>query len=407
MAANSGVVDTSVFKGVADLHAEVLSNDSVVAPAHEVVQDSDLIADSSMPVHADAAPEHSGDVAATSTENATAEDTGHVHAELAYADTDHAYADVDHAYADHGVADIDHAYADHAFADAAAPDSMFADHSILTADDGMPHSFGADAAKGQDDGNNAALWWWAGGAALAAGAIGYWAGDDNNDDASSTTTAASPDVHVVVESAGNAYIDTNGDGVHQDTETTLAEFGHGGSADLAANSVTVHFNGIPGDAIDLTGFGADDKIEFHMEAMAGNYVFNGHGQASYLTDMSISAKSGVGSWAALYPHVNSGYQASIDIHQTTGSPTADFNGNLLSHVYYMDIGNGTIGGATPHETAIAFWTDVGNALNDNALLFPTWNGTNTFTTNGVLASLNANNEGGVVDFIWPSTAIVG
>ena len=393
MAAKSGVVDTSVFKGIADLHAEVLSNDPVVAPAHEVVQDSDLIADYSMPpAHADAAPEHSGDTAATSTEDATAGDTGHAHADLAVADADHAYADVDHAYAD-----VDHAYADHAYADATIPDSAFADPSMLPADAGTPNSLGAEPGKQGDDGHNAAAWWWVGGAAVAAGAIGYWVADDNNDDSTQTSVAASPDVHVVVDSFGAAYIDVNGNGVHDTGEDTLAAFGRGGSADLAANSVTVHFNGMPGDALDLTGFGADDKIEFHMAAMEGTVFDN---QASYLTDISIWTSGGTSTYGASYNvHAGFGY-ASIDVHQcTTSTPTADLNGNIITHAYYIDIGHQTIG---TYETAIAYWTDAGNALNDNALLFPNLEASGI---TAVVNNLNANNEGGLIDFIWPAEVL--
>jgi hypothetical protein len=403
MAARSGVVDTSVFKGIADLHAEVLSNDPVVAPAHEVVQDSDLIADPS--IHADAAPDHGSDTAATSTGDASADDTGPVHADLAYADTDHAYAD-----ADHGVADADHAYADHAYADSIVPDSTvaFVDHTIPLADDGMPHSLGA--AQGQGDSHDAAAWWWVGGAALAAGGLGYWAGHEHNDDSSSSSSTAAPDVHVVVESEG-AFIDANGDGVQQDTETTVADFGHNGNADLASEHVTIHFNDVPWTAIDITGFGADDKIEFHVEAMVANNGLNA--LASYLTDLAINTSGDVGTWAAFYPHATVNAQASIDIHQIdtyTPSFTSDLSGNALGSVYYMDIGykvfTGT--GASPalvssNEAGFAFWTDAGNALNDNALVFPTWNGADNTAT--VVADFNANNEGSVVDFIWPVVTV--
>jgi hypothetical protein len=424
MAARGDVIDTSAFKGIADLHAEVLSNDSVVAPAHAVVQDSDLIADYSMPpAHADAAPEHSGDVAATSTENATAEDTGHVHAELAY-------ADVDHAYADHAVADIDHAYADHAFADhafadAAAPDSAFTDHSILAADDGTPHSFGADAAKGQDDGSSAAAWWWVGGAALAAGALGYWAGDDHHDDATSATTTASPDVHVVVESTG-AYIDTNGDGVHQSTELDVANFGHGGNADLAADSVTVHFNDVPTDVLNLTGFSADDKIEFHVEAMMGNN--SGHNQvldahASYLvsvgtgyslsdvfkTQVSYEFKGHTTSAVPLTPYY---HYTSIDVIQHRADIGSTINNahesvyalSLATHAVHPTVGAVHLASTFANTAPFAYWTDAGNALNNVALLLPHAH-TGSGAALSYAADLNANNEGGVVDFIWPATIV--
>ena len=406
MAARSGVIDTSDFKGIADLQAEVLSNDPVVAPAHEVVQDSDLIADYSMPpAHADAAPEHSSDTAATSTEDATA----HPHADLAVADADHAYADVDHAYAD-----VDHAYADHAYADATAPDSAvaFGDHSMLLADAGTPHSLGADAVKGQGDDSDKVIWWWAAGGAVAGGATGYLAGDDDDTTTSTTTSsAATPDVHVVVERNG-AFIDTDGDGVHDKGETEAAVFGALGNASLAADHVTIHFNDVPLDALNLTGFGADDKIEFHVESMinhgiVANGTTNSAFLAQHLASLSVTSDP-TDVWYGLATSAG-GTGAFIGIHQHTWT-ALDFNHNPHSSVYMMSadtlnafiVSTSSLFSTT--NAAIAFWTDAGNALNDNALLLPNYTGGNT---SAVRANLNVNNEGGLVDFIWPSAAPLG
>jgi hypothetical protein len=412
MASKSGVVDTSVSKGIADLHAGVMADDPVAAPAHEVVHDSDLIADPS--IHADAAPDHGVDTAVTSTVDASADDTGHVHADLAYADADHAYAD-----ADHGVADVDHAYADHAYADSIVPDSAvaFVDHPIPLADDGTPHSLGA--AQGQGDSHDAAAWWWVGGAALAAGGLGYWAGHDNNDDNHSSSSATTSDVHVVVDRGNDngvfthaAWIDTNGDGVHQEdgTEDTPAVFGHGGSADLAANHVTIHFNDVPLEALDLTGFGTDDKIVFHIDPMidrsiVSNDASTGTFHAQHLTDVAISPDDPAVTYWLASPQGNNG--AHFSLHQHPANGVTDFNsithdalgGYLWANVQTLIwTDSATASGPMNDNAVIAYWSDTDNALNSVSLLLP-----NTTAINHT-AALNANNEGGLVDFIWPSGA---
>jgi hypothetical protein len=353
-----------------------------------------------------------------------------VHADLAYADGDHAYADADHGYADSPVADLDHAYADHAYADAIIPDSAFSEHSMMPADAGTPHSLGADAAKGGGDGHDAAAWWWVGGAAVAAGGLGYWAGHDNNDDNHSSSSSASPDVHVVVESTG-AYIDTNGDGVHQTTETTVAEFGHGDNADLAADHVTIHFNSVPlageaPDLLNLTGFGADDKIEFHVEAMMGNNqdhyaVLDSH--ASYLVSVGTGYSLGdgfntqvsyefQGHTTSVVPATPYYHYTSIDVIQHRA--TASFSGNVHENVYALSLAehavHPTVGAVHlastfAHTAPFAYWTDTGNALNDVAKLLPQEH-TGPSAALSYAADLNANNEGGVVDFIWLSAPVL-
>jgi len=107
-------------------------------------------------------------------------------------------------------------------------------------------------------------------------------------------------VHVVVDRTG-AWIDTNADGVHQTTENLLAfdaaeGVGHDSTMgyysgrvaadliDVAHNSVVIRVNDMPVDgngneyALDLSGFGADDKIEVDVGAMfaSGNW----YGQSS-------------------------------------------------------------------------------------------------------------------------------
>jgi hypothetical protein len=434
MAARSGVVDTSVLKGITDLHAGVVSDDPVVAPAHEVVQDSDLIADSS--IHSDAAPDHGGDTAMS------AEDAPAAHADLAY-------ADADHVVADQGIADVDHAYADHSYADASVPDSVFAAHSIMPADDGTPHSLGA--GQGQDDSHDAAAWWWVGGAALAAGGLGYWAGHDHNDNNdSSSTTVPAADVHVVVE-RGDAsdgpvvdtlFIDDNANGVHDTNELTVADFGIGGNADLAANHVTVHFNDVPLEPINLTGFGEDDKIEFHIEAMINNGIVTNQGSVSVIAQHLSGMVIDPGHPAVTYTLAGTDGANGVrfELHQHDTTSLTDFNGhgwdyamnnglldplggylradNLATHILGNQIGFTADGASVTfsfsmNSGAIAYWSDTDNALNHNSLLVPNYvmgtlfTGTNTTGNSSVIRdNVNANNEGHLVDFIWPSGAPV-
>ena len=86
-------------------------------------------------------------------------------------------------------------------------------------------------------------------------------------------------VQVVVERDG-AWIDTNANGVHDGNENVQAfDSGEGGSGtdlvDVAHNSVVIHFNDVPYTQLNLTGFGADDKIEIDVAAIHDNGGYMG------------------------------------------------------------------------------------------------------------------------------------
>lgn len=78
-------------------------------------------------------------------------------------------------------------------------------------------------------------------------------------------------IHVVVEAKG-AYVDMDADGNLDEDETQLA-FDRNSGEDLIGvgrNKVVVHFNDAPDVALDLAGFGSDDRIEIDRSAFQAN-----------------------------------------------------------------------------------------------------------------------------------------
>ncbi|MFW9616583.1 Calx-beta domain-containing protein [Aquabacterium sp.] len=79
-----------------------------------------------------------------------------------------------------------------------------------------------------------------------------------------------PTVHVVIDGDG-AYVDTDADGVHDASETSLAFSSTGADLiDVAHNNVVLHFNDAPDVALDLQGFGRDDRIEIDVADFRAN-----------------------------------------------------------------------------------------------------------------------------------------
>lgn len=196
-------------------------------------------------------------------------------------------------------------------------------------------------------------------------------------------------VHVVVEREG-AVIDYNGDGVRDNGENRLADFGPGGSADLAgATPVTIHFNDIPQNALDLTGFGTDDKIEFDVQAMRNNSIFSS--STPQLNNFNTSSSQ------VLYTFSSSPSGVRIAVMQNTSTTVTTFNGTRSS-VYALKISNISISSQT--NGAFAYWnsTDTNNALNSVSNVLPGYTGGNT---SAVLATLNSTApHSGLVEFIW-------
>ncbi len=208
-------------------------------------------------------------------------------------------------------------------------------------------------------------------------------------------------VHVVVERDG-AVIDIDGDGVRDNGENRLAQFGAGGTADLTgATPVTIHFNDIPSNALDLTGFGTDDKIEFDIRALRQNNILDTAAtQLSY-----ISAVPTTGTPVTVRYAFNS-FSSSpmvLTVRQSSGMVTT-FNGSTHANAYALQFTTMWTPINSRSSGAFAYWTDAGNALNNATNILPGYTGGNT---SAVLATLNSNApHSGLVDFVWPVHLVV-
>ena len=215
-------------------------------------------------------------------------------------------------------------------------------------------------------------------------------------------------VHVVVERDG-ALIDYDGDGVRDNGENRLAVFGAGGNADLAGlTPVIIHFNDIPQSALDLTGFGTDDKIEFDVASLQGSSasILNPTAAAAGLASFTFGALSLVGynftRISGTSPSTSTTSYNRVRVHQATNTRIG-FSGSSHAGVYGISFTsiNTSISGRT--NGIVAYWTDTGNALNNDANLLPDYTGSNH---TDVLAALNANNYPGLVEFVWPVNVVV-
>lgn len=93
-----------------------------------------------------------------------------------------------------------------------------------------------------------------------------------------------PELNVIVNGSG-AFIDANFNGmIDLDESCSPVIFSGGGSTDLTTHAVTIHFDGVPGSALDLSGFNADDRIELDAQGLASNYwnpMLTGNGGSPY------------------------------------------------------------------------------------------------------------------------------
>ncbi|MFZ2949204.1 MAG: hypothetical protein WA003_06935, partial [Desulfuromonadaceae bacterium] len=193
----------------------------------------------------------------------------------------------------------------------------------------------------------------------------------------------------------DAVIDFDGDGVRDSGENWLADFGAGGNADLA-NSVVIHFNDIPGTALNLTGFGTDDKIEIEMEDSWINDFAVGLNSVNY----QLARFSG----GAPTPITGN----TITVIQARGT-FADFNSNNYTNAYritYTGTTHTPSNAVVPVYGAIAYWTDATNALNNQANLLPDYFDATPLSHTAVLANLNTNHYPGLVEFVWPVNVVV-
>jgi hypothetical protein len=124
-----------------------------------------------------------------------------------------------------------------------------------------------------------------------------------------------PEYRIIVGAGGEAFVDENGDGIIGESETTLAfdMSGEGPAIDLFGlddKSVVIEFEGVPTKPLDLSGFGADDRIEIDRGAFEqlGWDVLDDANQTSKNGFVGFTDAQGtepVGFGAALLPVQNS------------------------------------------------------------------------------------------------------
>lgn len=250
-------------------------------------------------------------------------------------------------------------------------------------------------------------WMWMGAAAIAGGGLGvaFGANHGGNDAA---PAAASVDLgHIVVEREG-AFVDVNADGIHQTDGNEVAISNADLSAKLEANdvAVTIHFNDVPMEAINLTGFGEDDKIQFDVTALHDNKVLaNGSDRLGDLDVYTSSPNRRID-----YTFTNADVSGvSFQFFEHSVPYTHDFNDNPLTNIYFLRASyissaafDRTVSPANPWEStgaAIAYWNDGVNALNNQSLMLPYF--TKGVNTAAVIANLNSGSYAGVVEFVNP------
>lgn len=210
-------------------------------------------------------------------------------------------------------------------------------------------------------------------------------------------------VHVVVERDG-AFIDIDGDGILDNGENRLAGFGVGGNADLANRSVIIHLTDAPQSALNLTGFGEDDKIEIDVAALLNNGILNSTAVYGGLASFAFEGLGLLG----YYFSRTTGTSSSLTTHFTwirvnhSSAMRPDFRGTSYGPFgITLNYINTSISGRT--QGLIAYWTDSSNALNNMTKLLPDTL-TNTYTE--ILANLNANHYAGLVEFVWPVNVVI-
>jgi hypothetical protein len=288
----------------------------------------------------------------------------------------------------------------------AAPSDLLALNTVQSLVDSTVQA-AEPAAEG-----GASNWLLLGGAAVLGGGVAALAiaDSDDNDDVAAPTP--SDEVAVVVERTG-AFIDEDADGVLDEGEDTAADFGEDGNADLANLDVTIQFNDVPETALNLTGFGTDDLLEFDVAALQENGVivpYNSQLQYVYVN---------TGTKAYIEPGFSDGTDLSIMMgtsHYWGGVP--DLAGNTYDGMYGLiasDMWSVVTGGSTGYGSYgsawMAYWSDSGNALNSVANVLPDYStGYGSSSNPTVVSHINAGDYaatyGGVVDFIFADQVAV-
>lgn len=285
------------------------------------------------------------------------------------------------------VSDADVTYTDHIASDVA---EVVSDQPELVAMNVVDQISESTVQAGSEAAAGGIPWMWMGATAVAGGGLGLALGANqgNNDQPPAGEPAHQTEyaVHVVVERDG-AFIDNNENGVWDDGIDEEAIFaGELDNVHLANNSVLIHFNDVPLEALDLTGFRADDKLQFDVQAMRDGHVF----------DYPSSLVTWVGSGSSDFTY---GFEYGVDfaVCRHRHDTTKDFTSNSYYDQYALHVADIDTSINDTTSAIIAYWSDADNALNDIELLLP---------DNPVIANLNAGTGGGLVEFVTQSQHVV-
>jgi hypothetical protein len=291
------------------------------------------------------------------------------------------------------VSDADVAYTDHISSDVA---EIVSDQPELVAMNTVQHlTNSAVLADENATGGGGIPWMWMGAAAIAGGGLGVAFGANHGgNDAVPVAAPVDPTVHVVVERFG-AFIDTDKDGMKDLRETTAAVFSEGENADLVNDAVVVHFNNVPLDAIDLTGFTEDDKVRFDVGSLQDHHLLNT--SSNSITGLEITSENGND-----YTYFQFTNDPSISLLRYRLSGSAKGFNNDPHHDMYALQAYSMEKSVNGHNTGvIAYWDDPGNALNFQAnVLQPLYTNNNTDEIRSNLNDSTATH--GLVEFVWPA-----
>jgi hypothetical protein len=268
----------------------------------------------------------------------------------------------------------------------------------------------------------ASNWLLLGGAAVLGGGVAALAiadSDDNDDPAA----PPSDEVAVVVERTG-AFIDEDADGVLDEGEDTAADFGEDGNADLANLDVTIQFNDVPETALNLTGFGTDDLLEFDVAALQENGIIV---PGTMVSGSKTSRLAYVNAYSgATKAYIEPGFAAGTDftfmmnsyvgwgsVPDLAGNFYSGVNGGLIASDMWSS--QSSYGSGKTRVAWMAYWSDSGNALNAVLNILPDAEfssayGYSLINNSVVVSHINAGDYaatyGGVVDFIFPEIVAI-
>lgn len=288
--------------------------------------------------------------------------------------------------------DADFTYTDHITSDVA---EFATDQPELLAMNTEQHIYDSAVLADDNAGGGGIPWMWVGAAAVAGGGLGVALGSNHGGDNAAPAAGAPVDstVHVVVERFG-AFIDTDKDGMKDLSETTAADFSNAGNADLVHDTVTVHFNNVPLNAINLTGFTEDDKVQFDVGSFQDHHLLN----------ISSNSITSLDFGAVDEPFTSFSFDGPTIslIRYPVDWEFYDFAGKVThSGMYGLQVSNFEKSVNGNHTGVIAYWNDSSNALNfQSNVLHTLYTNSNT---DEIIDNLNDSTAThGLVEFVWPT-----